>query len=103
MKIIHMLIAATSCLFTVPALAALPPAYQRTAELTAILAHEGLVEAFPQNLPIDEISYVGQDHYLVKAGKCALTVRIVGKPLPNGMVGARQFDVVFDKAECAAD
>lgn len=103
MKIIHMLIAATSGLIAMPALAALPPAYQRTAELKAILAHEDLIAAFPQNLPIEEVSYVGEDHYLVKAGKCALTVRIVGKALPDGMVGARQFDVVFDKAECAED
>lgn len=103
MKTINIFVAATSCLIAAPALAALPPAYQRAAELKAILAHEDLVAAFPQNLPIDEISYVDKDHYLVKAGKCALTVRIVGKALPDGMVGARQFDVVFDKAECAED
>lgn len=48
MKIVTMLLAAASCLIAAPALAALPPAYQRAAELKAILAHEGLVAAFPR-------------------------------------------------------
>lgn len=103
MKIIKLVAATAAIAITSPALAALPPAYQRMAELKAIIDQPDLVAAFPPNTPIDEISYVSPDLYRVKAGKCALSVKIVGKALPERMVGARQFDVVIGKAECAED
>ena len=103
MKIIKLVAATIAFAIAAPALAALPPAYQRMAELKAILDHHDLVAAFPQNMPIDEVSHVSDDLYQVKAGKCVLRVKIVGKALPGGVVGARQFDVVIGKAECAED
>lgn len=85
-----------------PALAALPPAHQRAAELKAILDHQGVVRAFPAGRLIERIEYIRPDLYRVTAGNCVLQVAIVGRPLPDGRVGARRFDVVPGEVECSA-
>lgn len=103
MKMIKALTGIAALTMAVPALAALPPGYQRAAELKAILNHEKLVEAFPFREFIQRVEYVRQDLYRVSTESCTLYAKIVGKPLPPGMVGARQFDVVLGKAECAAE
>lgn len=93
-------IAATA--LALPASAALPPQWQRVAELKAILDSNALVEAFGGQM-IDRIEYVRRDLYRVSAGQCFAYVTIAEKALPAGMVGARQFDVVPHKVDCPAE
>lgn len=83
-----------------PASAALPPHYQRIAELRAVLEHRGVAEALGE-APIDSVAYVRTDLYRVSAGRCHVDARIVGLPLPNGMVGARRFEVRAEQRICA--
>ena len=80
-----------AALAAMPASAALPPQYQRLAELRAVLAHPGVAGAFGST-PIDGLAYVRTDLYRVSAGRCRLDVRIVGLPMPRGMAGARRFE-----------
>ena len=82
----------TAILTALPAAAALPPNYQRLAELRAVLEHPGVAGAFGVMEPIDRLEYVAPDLYRVTAGRCHLDVRIVGLPMPNGMVGARRLE-----------
>jgi len=81
-----------AALAAVPAPAALPPQYQRLAELRAVLNDQGVAAAFG-GAPIERVEYVRPDLYRVTAGRCHLDVRIVGLPMPRGMVGARRFEV----------
>lgn len=85
---------------TLPALAALPPQYQRRAELTAVL--DVATETLGIGKIIDAIEYVGPDAYSVRSGTCALTVRIVDAPkeLAPGRVGPREFTAVPDPLAC---
>lgn len=71
-----------------PAAAALPPQYQRLAELRAVL---GLAEVAALGT-VDRIEYAGPDLYRVTAGRCRLEVRIVDLPTPRSVVGARRFE-----------
>ena len=80
--------------------AALAPNYQRLAELKAILAHPQLLSAFAVSDPIIRIEYRTTDRYLVVTAKCQLPVRIVDRLRTNGLVGARQFDVVPGTVHC---
>lgn len=82
-----------------PALAALPPYYQRQAELQRILGSGAVQEAL-KSAPIDAIERTGGDEYRVHGGKCAVIVRIKGLPLPAGMVGPRRFELDVGKADC---
>lgn len=74
-----------------PAAAALPPQYQRLAELRAVLNHPGVTGAFA-SVPIERIEYVRTDLYRVSAGPCHLDVRIVDLPTPRNVVGGRRFE-----------
>lgn len=85
-----------------PVWAALPPQYQRTAELKAILDNPTVVGAFG-NRPIDRVEWTGQDQYRVTSGGCVLEVAIVFKPNPPGFVGARKFDVVPGVVDCSSE
>lgn len=100
MKYLYRFAAFTVLTASLPASAALPPQHQRAAELKAILNNADVVGAF-EGRPIDRVEWVAEDQYRVTAGRCVLAVAIVGKPLPPGMVGARRFDVVPGKVECA--
>jgi len=80
--------------------AALPPTYQRIAELKAILDSADVVKSLPDGAPIDRMEYVKPDLYNVSAGNCALAVSIKNKPFPNDMVGARLFDVEVGTLTC---
>ena len=82
-----------------PAIAALAPNYQRMAELQRILEHPGVAGAFG-GTPIDRIEFVRPDLYRVTAGRCTLSVAIVGLPMPANMVGARRFDVRPGRSSC---
>lgn len=83
--------------------AALPPQYQRTAEFKAILENTAVVEAFTAHRQlIERVEYVKPDLYRVSAGQCVLEVTLKEKPLPEGMVGARQFDLEVGAVDCPA-
>ena len=85
-------IAAAAILSATPAGAALPPKYQRLAELRAVLEHPGVVAAFGDNQLVDGVDYVRTDVYRVRSGRCSLEVRIVDLPIPAGIVGPRRFE-----------
>jgi hypothetical protein len=74
-----------------PAGAALPPNYQRLAELRAVLALPAVGTAFGIE-PIDRIEHAGPDLYRLSAGRCHLDVRIVDLPTPAGVAGPRRFE-----------
>ena len=60
-------------------------------------------ESFAESLnyfPEVEDYTVGPDSYLVASEACQLPVRIMGQPLPAGMVGARRFSVSAGKPAC---
>jgi len=82
---------AVAGLAATPAAAALPPQYQRLAELRAVLNHAGVARAFDR-VPIERIEYVRTDLYRVSAGRCHLEVRIVDLPTPRNVVGGRRFE-----------
>lgn len=83
-----------------PAQAALPPYYQRQAEMERILG-DARVEQALQSAPIDAIERTGEDEYRVYGGKCAVIVRIKGLPQPDGMVGPRRFELEIGAADCS--
>lgn len=85
---------------TLPALAALPPHYQRQAELTAVLNIATEVLGIGQL--IDGIELSEPDVYSVRSGPCTLTVRIVDTPKKRepGWVGPREFEAVPDPLTC---
>lgn len=79
--------------------AALAPNYQRLAELRAILNDPGVIAAFGIDA-LTSLTYVGPDQYQAASDRCQLAVRIVGRPMPAGMVGARQFSVSPGRIAC---
>ena len=80
-----------------PATAALPPQYQRAAELRAVLDRTD--NAFGGVL-IGRIEYVRPDLYRVTAGRCYVEATIIGLPMPRGMVGGRRFEVRLGRTVC---
>lgn len=102
MKMTKLLAAFAALVMALPASAALPPQYQRAAELKAVADHADLAASFPNGTSIDRIEFVRTDLYRVTAGSCFLYAKIIEKPMPDGMVGARQFDVELSKADCPA-
>lgn len=86
---------------TLPAMAALPPHYQRQDELEAILAH--VVEEFGIGHPIESIVMQDTDFYKVISGACHMEVVIVDVPLAEGaemVAGPRQFAVESGPLVC---
>jgi hypothetical protein len=81
----------------VPASAALPPHYQRLAELRAVLAHPQVAR---MGQSVDRIEYVKSDLYRVTAGRCRMDVTIVGLPTPPGMAGPRRFEARPGRKVC---
>jgi len=82
-----------------PAGAALPPNYQRLAELRAVLNHQGITAAFG-GTPIERVEFVRTDLYRVSAGRCRVDARIVDLPVPRGVVGGRRFEVRVGQRVC---
>ena len=106
MKSVKTIAGVAAILFTVPALAALPPQYQRAAELKAIIDNAEIPAAFPEGKPIDRVEFVSPDLYRVTAGNCSLEVKIADKPASADtppMVGPRQFELSIGKVECNAE
>jgi hypothetical protein len=102
MRLCAMTIGAISALPIVTAEAALPPYYQRAAELEAII-HSGDVEASLMEAPIDTIERTGEDIYRVTGGPCVVEVRIVDDTSvdhPDGWVGPREFVLEVGEATC---
>ncbi|MBC8717487.1 MULTISPECIES: hypothetical protein [Brucella/Ochrobactrum group] len=91
------LVTLTFCITASISEAALAPNYQRAKELSAVI--EAAAQSMPQH-PIDKIIYQKDDQYQVIAGPCTIRATIVSKPMKNGMVGPRQFDVKLGKARC---
>ncbi len=80
-----------------PASAALPPHYQRLAELRAVLA---LADVAALGAPVDRVEWVRADLYRVTAGRCRVDVRIVDLPTPRNVVGARRFEARPGRRVC---
>ena len=87
---------AAALLTAMPAHAALAPNYQRLVELRAVLDLPAVAAAFT----VERVDYVATDLYRVSAGRCHLDVRIVGLPMPRGMVGARRFEARAGRRVC---
>jgi hypothetical protein len=83
-----------------PALAALPPHFQRQAEIEAILA--AVVETFGIANPIEGIVMTGDDAFEVTSATCSMAVTLVDEPASEGtmMVGPRQFSVEAGELVC---
>ncbi|WP_435658008.1 hypothetical protein [Brucella pituitosa] len=84
-------------LITTSSQAALAPNYQRAKELTAVI--EAAATALPQH-PISKVIYQKEDQYQIIAGPCSLRATIVSKPMKNGVVGPRQFEVKLGQSRC---
>ena len=86
---------------TLPAMAALPPQYQRQRELQAIIGDDGVVDAFGFS-GIEAVELVGPDHYQVRGGTCTLEVMI--EDLPNSheasWAGPREFRLAIGEPAC---
>jgi hypothetical protein len=91
---------AAALLAATPAGAALPPKYQRIAELRAVL--DRVAEALGTDEEIDRIDYVRTDLFRVQAGRCHVDVAIVSLPTPPGIVGARRFEARPGRRVCWA-
>lgn len=81
-----------------PASAALPPNYQRAAELRAVLDHPGVAGALAA--PIDRIEFLKHDLYRATAGACRVDVAIVDLPTPPGIAGPRRFKAKPGRKTC---
>lgn len=91
-------LAAAALLASGAASGALPPHYQRLAELRAVLNHAEVASGLGR--PIDRIEWLGPDLYRVSAGRCHIDVRIVTLPTPHGLVGARRFEARPGRPVC---
>ena len=85
---------------TVAASAALPPYWQRKAEIDAIADSSDVARRLEDHGPIDAIEHVGNDHYQVRAGTCALEVFIVDDSSAEQMPGPRKFKLQIGKLVC---
>jgi hypothetical protein len=99
-KTIRLAALAAAVLATSAAPAALPPKYQRIAELRAVLDNREVIAALG-DIPIDSVVHVRTDLYRVAAGRCHVDARIVDLPTPPGVVGGRRFEVRAGARVCA--
>lgn len=97
---IRLIALGAAALAAVPATAALPPNYQRLAELRAVLDHPAVGGAFGMDGPVERVEYVRPDLYRVSGGGCRMDVAIHGLPMPRGMAGPRRFEVRPWKKVC---
>jgi hypothetical protein len=93
------LLAFAAALVPMPAGAALPPQYQRAAELRAVVADAGIANAFG-GAPIERVEFVRTDLYRVSARGCRLDVAIVELPTPPDVSGGRRFRVKAGRKVC---
>ena len=98
MRVLGLASAAWVVLCSATAMAALPPQYQRLAELRAILDDSKVVGAFAGR-PIDKIERIADDLYRLTAGTCTMDVAIKDNPSRVNVVGPRSFFI--DPAQMA--
>ncbi|MGO4727524.1 MULTISPECIES: hypothetical protein [unclassified Inquilinus] len=77
--------------------AALPPYWQRAAEIQAILDNGDVARKLDE-APIDRIERVGDDLYRIQAGTCALDIRVVGESRSDP--GPRKFRLEIGDPAC---
>ncbi|HMG49385.1 MAG TPA: hypothetical protein VK597_02250 [Inquilinus sp.] len=82
---------------TAGARAALPPYWQRAAEIQAILDNGDVARKLDE-APIDRIERVGNDLYRIQAESCALDIRIVGESRSDP--GPRKFRLEVGDPAC---
>ncbi|MGX5841617.1 hypothetical protein ACWGTI_12930 [Mesorhizobium sp. ArgA1] len=85
---------------TVAAAAALPPYWQRKAEIDAITDSRDVARRLENHGPIDVIEHIGNDHYRVVGGGCTLDVFIVDDASAEPMPGPRKFKLQIGKLVC---
>lgn len=97
----RMLVLAAAILFAAPALAALPPQYQRMVELHAVLDAADAGGVPDQLGEIVGVAYIGPDLYEIYGETCTVLARIVSTPQKGPLVvGPRQFEVRLDPPVC---
>lgn len=84
--------------FNTASMAALAPQYQRANEMNAVIT--AATETLSPYQPITKIIYQKDNQYLVVAGNCTITAKIVSLPAKPGLVGAKQFNVQLGKQRC---
>lgn len=84
--------------FSTVSMAALAPQYQRANEINAIIT--AVTETLSPYQPITKIVYQKDDQYLVVAGNCTITAKILSLPAKPGLVGPKQFNVQLGKQRC---
>lgn len=84
--------------FSTASIAALAPQYQRASEMNAVITT--VTETLSPYQPITKIIYQKDDQYLVVAGNCTITAKIVSLPAKPGLVGPKQFNVQLGKQRC---
>lgn len=82
-----------------PARAALPPQYQRLAEMQAVLENDRVADALGGAL-VSRVEYIRRDLYRVTAGSCHIDVAIVGLRTPRDFAGPRRFEARAGKKVC---
>ena len=82
-------------------LAALPPQYQRQAELLAIINDPAVIDAFGFG-GIEAVERTGDDHYVVRGGECRLdvTIKDTASTHEAGWAGPREFKLVLGEPVC---
>lgn len=81
------------------ACALLPPYYQTTKEITAILNNAQVAEKFGSGRMIGSIVKTDSG-YILTARECTLKITLRYKQNPKGFVGPALFDIVLDTFEC---
>ena len=97
---VRLIALSAAALSAVPAGAALPPNYQRLAELRAVLNHPAVGSEFGMDDPVERIEYVRADLYRVSSRRCRMDVAIVGLPMPRNMAGPRRFEARPGRKTC---
>jgi hypothetical protein len=82
------------------ALAALPPYWQSSREISAIVNDPRVHDALKYEEPIVSITTGGDDVYELRTERCTLFVTIVDIPQDQAMAGPRQFDLEVGEADC---
>lgn len=85
-----------------PAFAALPPAYQRAAELDAAI--DAAIKVL-DGAPVVSVEYILEEVYRAYSDDCVVTVVIntIANEDDQSMVRPRQFEVVADVPVCGPD
>jgi len=93
MKLKSIFISAAVGLFSLQAMAALPPYWDRAREMKKILETESIKVAMNGRL-VESVHYLSVDKYEVKSGECVVQVKLNALPQePDFYMGPRDFTV----------